>query len=144
MAKYNLDTCVWRDFYEDRFSKLGSPLGKYATKLFIKILKNKDKIIFSDSLIYELKNKYKEKEIYDMLMLLKINNILEKVEVKKEEYEEAKKISEERALPLTDCLIAVQARNHQAIVISQDKHFLKNLTDIVKTITPQDLMKSSF
>ena len=51
MAEYFIDTCVWRDFYEDRFSKSKKPLGKYAADLFIKILKNKDKILFSESLI---------------------------------------------------------------------------------------------
>ena len=41
--KYLLDTCIWRDFYEDRFSKINRPLGKYAHDLFMKIIKNKNK-----------------------------------------------------------------------------------------------------
>ena len=49
-TKYFLDTCIWRDFYEDRFGKTGRPLGKYASNLFMKILKNKDKIVFSESM----------------------------------------------------------------------------------------------
>lgn len=65
--KYLLDTCIWRDFYENRYNLSGNPLGKYATKLFMKILKNRDKIIFSRALILELKKDYKEKEIFHML-----------------------------------------------------------------------------
>jgi len=51
VEKYFIDTCIWRDFYEDRFSKSGRHLGKYVTELFIKILKRKDKILFSESII---------------------------------------------------------------------------------------------
>ena len=31
--KYLLDTSVRRDFYEDRISKIGRPLGKFANDL---------------------------------------------------------------------------------------------------------------
>lgn len=137
--KYLLDTCVWRDFYEDRFSKSGRPLGQYATDLFIKILKNKDKIVFSEALIWELKKDYKEKEIYDMLNLLFLNKILVKIEITKEEYSEAKKLAQERNLPFVDCLNAVHARNHKAILVSQDEHYLRSLSDISKTVKPEQI-----
>lgn len=137
--KYLLDTCVWRDFYENRFSKFGKPLGQYATDLFIKILKNKDKIIFSEALIWELKKDYKEKEIYDMLNLLFLNKILVKIGITKEEYSEAKKLAQERNLPFVDCLNAVHARNHKAILVSQDEHYLKSLSDISKTVKPEQV-----
>lgn len=138
--KYLLDTCVWRDFYEDRFSKSGKPLGKYATELFIKILKNKDKIIFSEALIWELKKDYKEKEIYDMLNLLFLNKVLVQIEITREEYSEAKKLSQERNLPFVDCLNAVHARNHKAVLVSQDEHYLKSLSDVSKTVKPEQII----
>lgn len=137
--KYLLDTCVWRDYYENRFSKSGKPLGKYAANLFIRILKNKDKIIFSEALIWELKKDYREKDIYDMLNLLFVNNILIKIEVTKEDFLEAKKLSQEKNVPFVDCLNSVQARNHRAILVSQDQHFIKKLSDIVKPIKPEDI-----
>ena len=40
MQKYYIDTCVWRDYYENRFSKSGKPFGKYAACLFMKIIKS--------------------------------------------------------------------------------------------------------
>lgn len=127
------------DFYEDRFSKAGNPLGEYATNAFMKILKKRDKILFSESLVRELSRDYGEKDINDMLNLLFMGGTLIRVEITKEEYLEARELSEKRKLPFVDCLNAVQARNHNAVVVSQDEHFTKNLSDIVKVIKPQDL-----
>lgn len=137
--KYLLDTCIWRDFYENRFSKSGKPLGKYATNLFMKIIKSKDKILFSESLVWELKKDYEEKEIYDMLNFLSITKILIKIEITKKEYLEGKELSQKRDLPFVDCLNAIHARNHKAIMVSQDQHFFQNLSDITKPIKPEDI-----
>lgn len=137
--KYLFDTCIWRDFYENRFSKTGNPLGEYATNAFTKALKKGNKILFSEALIKELHKDYDKTEINDMLNLLFISNILIKIEITKEEYLEAKVLSEKRKILFVDCLNAVQARNNNAIVVSQDEHFTKNLSDIIKVIKPQNL-----
>ena len=137
---YLLDTCIWRDFYENRFSKIGRPLGKYATRLFMKILKDKNKILFSEALILELKKDYEERDVNDMLNLLFLNKTLERIEITKEEHLEAKKLSQERNIPYIDCLNAIHARNHKAMMISQDDHYFKNLIDITKTIKPEDII----
>ena len=137
---YLLDTCILRDFYENRFSKIGRPLGEYATKLFMKILKDKDKILFSEALILELKRDYGEKDVNDMLNLLFLNKTLERIEIIKEEHLEAKKLSQERNIPYIDCLNAIHARNHKAMMISQDDHYFKNLIDITKTIKPENII----
>lgn len=138
--KYLLDTCIWRDFYEDRFSNKGRYLGQSAHDLFMKIIKNNDKIYFSVSLVKELSIKYNDKEIFDMLNILFFTNSLIKIEVTKTEINEAKIISKKRNLPFTDCLCAVQARNHKAILVSQDKHILINLSDIAITKRPEDII----
>ena len=140
MTFYYLDTCIWRDFYENRVSKSGTPLGKYASLLFMKILKNKDHIIFSHSLITELRKSYTDAQIHERLDLFLMTGLLIFVEITNEEYAEAKELSEERKIPFGDCLNAVQARNHNAILVSQDKHFFENLTDIVKAVRPQELI----
>ncbi len=87
-------------------------------------------IIFSDTLIWELKKDYNEQEINDMLNLLLINNVLIRIEITEEEHLEAKKLSQERDVPYVDCLNAIQARNHKAKMISQDAHFIEDLADI--------------
>ncbi len=135
--KYLIDTCVWRDFYEDRFSKTGNPLGEHATSLFMKIIKAKDTIIFSESLVWELKRDYNENDINDLLHLLFTNKILLRIGIAKEEYKEAKKLAQERDLPFVDCLNAIHARNHNAILVSQDGHFFEKLSDITKPVRPQ-------
>lgn len=137
--KYWFDTCIWRDFYENRFSKTGNPLGEYAVNAFMKTLKKGNKILFSESLVRELHKDYNKDEINDMLNFLFMSKILLKVEITKEEYLEAKELSEKRKLPFVDCLNAVQARNHKAVIVSQDEHFTENLSDIVKVVKPQEL-----
>lgn len=137
--KYLLDTCIWRDFYEGRFSKSGKPFGKYATSLFVKILKNNDLIVFSEALIWELKKDYEEKDIENMLNLLFLNKVLVYVSITEEEYFEAKKLVQERCLPFVDCLNAIHARDHKAILVSQDDHYLKGLSDISKAVKPEQV-----
>ena len=140
MTFYYLDTCIWRDFYENRVSKTGQNLGKYATILFLKIIQNHDKILFSDFLIKELKRDYDELEVGDMLGVLFMTGVLVKISIEQEEFYEAEKLAHERNLPFVDCISAVQARNHNAIMVSQDKHFIVNLSDITNTVRPQELI----
>ena len=139
MAKYLIDTCIWRDFYENRFSKSNKPIGKYASDLFMKILKNNDGILFSISLIWELKKDYVEEEINNMLNFLFMNNILIRLDITNEEYKEARKISDKKNIPFVDCLNAIHARNHKAIMISRDVHFIKDLSHVVKTVKPENI-----
>ena len=138
--RYLLDTCIWRDFYEDRFGKKGRYLGQYANDLFMKIIKNKEKIYFSVSLVKELSIKYSDREIFNMLNILFLTKSLIRIEVTKIESNEARILSKERNLPFTDCLCAVQARNHKTILVSQDKHILKNLLDIAITKRPEQII----
>ena len=137
--KYYLDTCIWRDFYENRFSKLGKPLGEYAAELFTKILKKRNQIIFSESLLWELKKDYSEDEIKDILNLLILNGILIKIEITQEEHTEAKRLAQNRNLPYVDCLNAVQARNNKAVMVSRDAHFTGKLADVIKTLKPEQI-----
>ena len=134
-----LDTCIWRDFYENRFGLSGRPIGEYAANLFMRIIRNKDVILFSIALVWELKKDYNEKDINDMLNLLFINKTLIRIEITKEEYKEARKLSEEKNIPFIDCLNAIQARNHKAVMVSRDQHFINNLSDIVKPVKPEDI-----
>ena len=131
MVEYLVDTCIWRDFYEDRISKSGRLLGTEANMFFQKILKNKkDLIPFSEIIVAELLKDYKKEEVFEMLELLELSGKLKRINISKEEHIEAKILSSTRNLPYADCLYAVQARNNKAILITQDKHFFNNLNDI--------------
>jgi len=109
---FYLDTCIWRDFYENRYSKSGKPLGKYAADLFIKILNKKYRILYSETLLWELNRDYDEKEIKDMLNFLLISKVLIKLEITEEEFIEAKKLSKERNL----LLLTVLMQSRQEII----------------------------
>ena len=86
---------------------------------------------------YALQEKYNLQKIGSQI---KENRLLFEIgEITKEEYLEAKELSEKRKLPFVDCLNAIQARNNKATIVSQDEHFTKNLSDIVKVIKPQNL-----
>lgn len=137
MATYLIDTCVWRDFFENRFSITGNPLSTYAYAMFNNILKNENKIIFSENLIWELKKQYDEEDINDMLNILFLNKILIKVAITKDDYIQAKLLANQRNLSFGDCLNAVHARKYGIVIITQDKHFFENLSDIAKAIRPQ-------
>ena len=137
--KYLVDTCVWRDFYEDREGFKKEKLGFFATKFFKIVLKKKHKIIYSKALIKELKIAYDKVSINQLLSLLIAVKVLELVEIKEQEFKEAKNISKKLNLPFVDCLNAVQARNHRAILITQDKHFFYHLKDICVVKRPQDI-----
>lgn len=138
MVRYYFDTCIWRDFYESRIGLRGKPLGKYAADLFIKVIRNKDALLYSELTLKELKADYSEKEVNDMLNLLFLSDILKMVDMKKEEYVEAKKIAEEKKVPAADVLHAVLARDNGAIFVSQDQH-AQELADITIVKKPEEI-----
>lgn len=136
---YYFDTCIWRDFYENRFGKKGKPLGRYASKLFMHVMKNKDILLFSELIVRELKTDFNEEEVNDMLNVLFISKILKRVDADEEDYKEAKKIGVERNLPTGDVLHAIVARNNKAILLSQDEHIQK-LKDVVEVKKPEEII----
>ena len=139
MKKYFVDTCVWRDFYEDRQSTDKSKIGSHASKFIKNILDKRHTILINKYILYELKNKYTDEEINELLMFFKYLNILENVEISNSEYNETKIISKNKNLPIVDCIIAIQSRNYDAIVITRDNHFLKKLSYICKAELPESI-----
>jgi hypothetical protein len=137
--KYIIDSCIWRDFYEDRVSKSGRPLGKYACDFFVKILKRNDVILFSEALIEELRRYYHEEKVNEMLSLVMHIGALNKIEIADNEDAEARELSVKRKIPRFDCLNAVQARNNGAVLVSQDKHIVHRLSDVAKSLRPEEI-----
>ena len=137
--RYWVDTCIWRDFYEDRISDNGIDLSSYASDVFTKIILKKDKIIYSEALIWELRKRYTNNEINELLGLLLQNGILIRIPIIEDDKSKARTLSKQRGIPFSDCLIAVQAKRNNAIVISQDKHLIYNLSDTVRAIRPNEI-----
>lgn len=136
--KYFIDTCIWRDFYEAHIDPNGKPLGSYAASLFMKLLKENEVILFSNSIVSELAKE--GADIDTFLGLVSCIGKLRFVETNKSQVKEAADIAKERGLPFVDALNAVQSRDHEAILVSQDKHILQNLSDIAKTKSPQQII----
>ena len=140
VLKYFIDTCVWRDFYEDRIGRNGEKLGDYASNFIEYIIKKKAIILFSEFIIGELKIKYANKDIEDMFGILNTLGVLKKIDVLIEQKDEAKNLSKLRGLPFVDCLFAILARDNGAILITQDIHFIRDLKDIVSVKRPQEII----
>lgn len=138
MTKYYVDTCVWRDYYENRFGQRGKPLGEFAEKFFFKAIKKRDIILFSNLTIKELKTAFSNEEIDEMLGLVSNFGLLKVVELSKNDFIEAQKLAEERTLPFGDVLHAIVSRNNNAVLITQDKHFEK-VRDLIAVKLPQEI-----
>jgi predicted nucleic acid-binding protein len=139
--RYYIDTCIWRDHYENRFGPGGRPLGQIASKLFIKLIREKKIIIFSDFILRELKIDYPENEINDMFNLLFISGKTEKVKINKKDIDEANKLKIERNISFGDCLHAILARNSNGVLVTQNEKDFKQILDIVKFKKPEEIIK---
>lgn len=137
MEKYYVDTTIWIDLYEDRKGYNNEPLGDFALKLFSLIKGRNAILVISNVLIRELERKCSMNEIKGMMKPFEKN--IEKIIATKEQYEESKKISLERDLPLGDALQAILARDNKLILITRDKHFIK-LKDITSYYKPEEII----
>ena len=136
--KYFVDTLTWRDYYENREDRL-RPLGEWAFEFFKKAMEEGSLIIYSDFVKDELRKDYDEEKIKDMLGVIDKVDLLKRVEVKPNQFEEAVKLSKERNVPFGDALHAIVARDNNATVITRDHHF-EELQDIADSKKPEDLI----
>ncbi len=134
---YYFDTAIWVDFLNDRKGYNKEPLGEYAYKLILKIIKNNNTILISDVLLKELKTIYTEEEIKNMTNILK--NSIKIIKVKPGQIKEAKQIHKKIKIPLGDILHAIIARDNEAILITRDKHFEK-IKSIKEYYKPEELI----
>lgn len=139
MQLYLLDTCVWRDFLEERDSSTGNELGKYATELIAKLILRRDKILLPDAVIAELHNDYDWNNISAMLQFLDAVGILVRKQAGLMHFKEAKELASKRNVSTADALIAILARENSGVLVTQDIHFFSRLLDIAKPVRPQDI-----
>jgi predicted nucleic acid-binding protein len=139
MKYYYLDSCIWRDHYEDRFGPGGRPLGRYATKLVMKIMKDRSSILVSDVVVRELSKEFGEEGINDMFKLLSLIGLVKMVNFSKKDAVEAERLARTKNIPIPDALHAVIARDNSAVLVSQDRHF-QLLTDTVEVRRPEDIL----
>jgi predicted nucleic acid-binding protein len=135
--KFYLDTCIWRDYFENREDRF-RPLGEWAFKLISKIIEDDDVIIISDHLIRELEKRYSQKEINTILnivpMQIRVNKNVEKKHIR-----HANQIKNKYNIPLADALHAAVAKDNGALLITRDKH-LDELYRDYEINKPEDLI----
>ena len=127
--KYYFDTSIWLDYFEDR-DEPNFPKSTWARDLVKKIVKNSDKIVYSDNNMYELfLVGYDAKEID--ILTKDFRPLLIFVESTEKQVRKARDLSLRRDVPKRDALHALIARDNKSIMVTFDGHF-KKLKDITK------------
>lgn len=135
---FYLDSCIWRDYYEDRFDGF-KPLGQLALIFLNNILQKKCFILYSGMIIDELRIKYDLSSIMRMFEIADKMGLLVKVSISGLQAKEAALLCRQRNVAFGDALHAILARDNNAMLITRDKHFLQ-LKDIVEARKPEELV----
>ncbi|MBN2052546.1 PIN domain-containing protein [Candidatus Woesearchaeota archaeon] len=138
MAKYYLDACIWRDYYENRSDRF-RPLGEWALMLINEILENHEIIVVSDMIILELEKEYKPIVIEKMFSVASEKGLVVRINYSISQLQLAMKISKQRKMHFEDVLHAVLARDYNAVLVTRDKHF-DELRDIAQIKKPEELI----
>ena len=134
--KFYLDTCIWRDFFEDRFDGL-RPLGEFAFRFLKNCERNNCIVLYSGLVVQELKSDYSQERIAEVFSPFR--HLLAKVQISNEQISKARKIlSSIEGLHLKDALHAVLARDNGAVMVTRDRHF-EALTGLVEVAAPEDI-----
>lgn len=134
--KYYLDTCIWRDYFENRSDNL-RPLGEWAFMLIKKIIKNEDLIVYSRKVEEELLECCSLSELSQHISIIP-NKLLLKVELSEIQFREAHSLSRRILIPLGDAIHFILSRDNIAILVSRDSHLLGLPGIIVKK--PEELL----
>ncbi len=133
-----LDTSIWIDYMEKR-GDASFPLWKWTMDFLSKAIINKWTIMYSDLVIEEIIHRHKLKEIDETFSIFYHQKIISGVKVTPSQAEEAGREYLIVRVPFPDILHAIVARDHDAILITRDKHFNK-LRHIVENKKPEELV----
>ncbi|MFH1506389.1 MAG: PIN domain-containing protein [archaeon] len=138
MNKYYVDSCIWRDYYENRTDKY-RPLGVWAFEFFKRAVENKDTILYSEFIVNELSHFFEKEIIKDIFSIVSEEGILKKIEITDIHKKEAVKLHKKLKIPFGDAMHTILARDQAAILISRDHHF-EEIEGIVEINKPEDLI----
>jgi predicted nucleic acid-binding protein len=135
---YYLDTCIWRDHFDDRSGQGGKPLGRYATNLIEKIMRERSVIIYSAVVLRELLKRFPKEEVDDIFLFLRITGLGKEAIISDQLFAEAEKIAARIGIPINDAIHACIAKENNAILVSRDAHFNK-CTYFITVKKPEEL-----
>ena len=130
--KFYLDTCIWRDYFEDRKDGI-RPLGEFAFQLLKNCEKHGCNVLYSNLVVQELRAHYSKERVAEVFSSFK--HLLVEVQISNEQISEARKIvSSTQGTHLKDALHAILARDNCAVMLTRDKHFdaLVHLVEVSK------------
>jgi predicted nucleic acid-binding protein len=138
MTSYYVDPCIWKDYYDNREEPQGKPLGKFALFFLHKVMTNRDTILISRLTFDELQKYHSSQELLEMFRLLHMLALLKKVDIDSTDIISAEILSKDTRVPRKDCIHAILAKKHGAILITRDGHF-SQLQEYVTIRKPEEL-----
>lgn len=114
VEKYYLDTCIWRDYLENRYDSL-KPLGEFSLQLINKIVEDENILCYSDIVIKELKKALPQEEITDLISIIP-QHLRLKLTISRQQAHEAKKLMRTFNIPFGDAMHAILTRDANAIL----------------------------
>ena len=138
MANFYFDTCIWRDYHEDRVDNL-RPLGEWAFQLLRKVKEEGHMIYYSDLVYEELLKDYDFETINSLLQVVKENGLLSEIRIGRTDLFKAKNLQKKFGIHFSDALHAVLAKKKDAILVTRDKHFLK-ASQFIPVKKPEELI----
>src|SRR3989344_2870748 len=135
--RYYLDSCIWRDYFENRSDKF-RPLGDWAFSLIKLIIKEDNLIIYSDLIEEELNEGFSDEDVKKIISIVPKENLV-KIESSSEQLKEAIQKAKKLDIPVKDALHAILARDNDAVMVTRDKHFYE-LSERLIIKKPEDLI----
>ncbi len=135
MARYYLDTCIWRDYFENRSDRF-RPLGEWAFQFLRKIIDDEDLIFYSNVVENELAEFYSAEKISEIFSIVP-KELLIRVNASSEQLLRSHILSKKLGIPRNDVTHFILARDNHAVLVSRDAH-LAVLGNLVKK--PEELL----
>jgi predicted nucleic acid-binding protein len=121
MARFYVDTCIWRDYLENRVDRF-RPLGEWAFEFFKRLVKNSDLLIFSDVVREELLQNMTDLEVEDMLEIVPLK-LRQYVQANNVDSSMAKRIATFHNIHFSDSLHLAIAIRTDSVLVTRDRHF---------------------
>ena len=133
-GRFYVDTCIWRDYLENRTNLYGS-LAEHAFRFFRQCIIHQAIIVTSEIVEEELPDLSPTK-FYSVTKAIGLN--VQKATVTSQQIVEAEHVAYQKQLNYTDVLHAILARDNNAILITRDNDF-EELGDLVTSQKPEQV-----
>ena len=136
MQRFYMDTCIWRDYFEDRKDRF-QPLGEFASRFLFGVQKKGYFLLYSDLIVEELQKAYSDEKISIIFNPFQSN--LKKVSIAYEQAAESKQLARTQIEShRQDILHAILARDNGALLVTRDNGFA-SLSNIVQSAKPEEI-----